>query len=55
MVDGHIPLVTKDQNEAECQVALLTLKWPELTLLETPESGHSVAPFCDPERKETLQ
>lgn len=36
MVDGHVPLVTKDQNEAECQTALLTVKWPELTLFETP-------------------
>ena len=40
MVDGHARLVTKDQNESECQIALLTVvawinlmwnrrKWPQ--------------------------
>lgn len=52
MVDGHNLFMAKEQNEAGCQIALLTMKWLELILFETPGRGNNVPLSCDFERKE---
>lgn len=52
MVDDHNLFMAKKQNETGCQVALLTVKWPELILFETQGHGDNVLLSCEFERKE---
>lgn len=52
MVDDHNLFMAKEQNETGCQIALLTVKWPELILFETQGHGDNVLLSCEFERKE---